>query len=217
LPELQETVPPHRGPGRPREYCEPACGAAARKKASHERATEAALHDYAIREISEDLDQKANDLVASAYSGSSAVLLEHRAALGRHLEDLEAAVVRRGRARGESWDTLAADLNISSERLRKKWTADKVKCRLGTRTPRPPQDTAAAVNGTPFIPRQCPASAVAPDTESVPDPSTDPPRHGPPAVSRTPHGQLTSALSHLQRERGRTLRELAAFALVSAS
>lgn len=187
------------GPGRPREYCTPACGAAARRKAPAEPDAEVARLDELLEQIIEEFQQEGTDLANGTYTRqNSAELLTCRAALARQLDDIEALIIARARARGEAWDELAAPLNISAERLRKKWTPDAIRRRFQNRPPRLPASRPPA------------PGAVIP---SQPANSTD--ESGPPG--RTPQQQLAAALSHLQRESGCAYRELADHAGVSAS
>ncbi|WP_406423528.1 helix-turn-helix transcriptional regulator [Streptomyces sp. NBC_01589] len=194
-------------PGRPRDYCSDNCrNQASRRKAAGEEAhPDPARHDALLVAVAEELQQTVDDLFASIQNQSSSVeLLNSRVLIARLWEDFEAIAVRRGRDRGESWDDLGAALALSADRLRKKWTSDAITRRLDRRPSYTEPLPAAA--GTPvFIPHQRPPDI---DRDEAPADDTDPDA-GPPGPVRTPTQQLASALSHLQRRSGGTLRELA--------
>ncbi|ARH89009.1 hypothetical protein STRMOE7_00080 [Streptomyces sp. MOE7] len=117
------------------------------------------------------------------------------------VEDAEAAAIRRGRLQGDPWKVLAQPMNVSQERLRKKWTEDKLDRRLHRR--RSNRERPAA---TPH--RQTPAKGAA-------LPTTEPDRGC--VSTMTPRFQFASAISCLQRQSGRTIKETASEAGVSAS
>ncbi|MFC9753679.1 helix-turn-helix domain-containing protein [Streptomyces sp. NPDC056921] len=195
-------------PGRPRDYCSDNCRnqASRRKAAGDDAAPDPARHDDLLLQIADDLLQAMTNLLAGTQNrAASADLLKYRAVIARHWEDYEAVAVRRGRDHGESWEELGAALALSPDRLRKKWTSDAITRRMERRpshTERPP-----TMGGTPvFIPRQRPPDIKNTDTPGDADPDAD---TGPPRPAHSPAQQLASALSHLQRQSGGTLRKLA--------
>ncbi|MFI8930654.1 helix-turn-helix domain-containing protein [Streptomyces sp. NPDC053474] len=170
-----------------------------------------------ITEVAETFQREGNAMVNAAFEEQgSAELLAYRVSLERHLEALEAAVIRRGRARGESWEDLAAHLSISAERLRKKWTSDALNRRL-EHTTRPPGATSATAYGPGTVPRQRPAVPLDPPPADGTDTDSDPPGRGKGIAPRSAQQQLAAALSFLQSRSGRTLRHLAGHAGISPS
>ncbi|QES40088.1 hypothetical protein DEJ49_03045 [Streptomyces venezuelae] len=208
---------PKGGPGRPKLYCTDICRAAARRKAPPDDASADASHHELIVEMAETLRRQADALIASVHEQQgSGALLAHRVALARQLDDLEAAVIRRGRAADESWQGLAAPLGISNETLRKKWTAQVLERRLERRVSGSAGPSARPPDGPVFLPHQrgtaVGRSAGAPgDSTATPSPLTRD------ADPRTARQLLSSALSHLQRCRGGSLRELADHAGITPS
>ncbi|RST16466.1 XRE family transcriptional regulator [Streptomyces sp. WAC05374] len=207
------------GRGRPSKYCKPACGTASRRKTTEP--PDCSAHTALVKEISEDISRGAGDMMSDAYAElSSAELLSHMAVLQRQLEDYEAAVIRRGRARGESWEELSVPLSISPERLRKKWTTDTLDRRLQMRAARTAAEASAAYRaalipgqrstraGSGTRPARGPGAGREPDTGRHDDqpPPTQDPRH-----------QLASALSYLQRASNKTVREIATYAVITPS
>ncbi|GGV53486.1 helix-turn-helix domain-containing protein [Streptomyces spectabilis] len=200
-----------RGPGRPKEYCSPAC----RRRKSPDDAAQAAQHNAVITEIAEAHQAESNVMTNAALEEQgSAELLAHRVSLGRQLEDFEAAVIRRGRARGESWEEMAFYLSISAERLRKKWTSDTLSRRLEQHDSRP----AAAASGSASGPGPVSRHPAHPDDPQPADgEGTDPPGRDDGIAPRSAQQQLAAALSFLQSRCGRPLRHLADHAGVSPS
>ncbi|MFG3370357.1 helix-turn-helix domain-containing protein [Streptomyces sp. NPDC048156] len=85
-------------------------------------------------DIAEDLLGLAGAFHDVAFSGGSTVdILRFGPILQRLKEDLDAAAVGRGRALGESADSLAQQLALSPETLRKKLSPEKIEHRLGSR------------------------------------------------------------------------------------
>ncbi|WP_405692516.1 hypothetical protein [Streptomyces sp. NBC_00057] len=166
-------------PGRPRNYCSDVCRnqASRRKKTSGEEAVhDPARHDALLAEVALDLQQAVKDLVnATRNQLPSADLLRHRAVIIRLCEDLEAVSVRRGRDRGESWDTMSGALGLSRDRLRKGWTLDAFDRRMDRR-PTPSQRPPATAGLTMLIPQQRPPDTQSSDTaaEADPDAGTSP-------------------------------------------
>lgn len=215
-PNCKRTFSRKKGPGRPKEYCSSACRSAARRKEPPDAAAMAAAHQETIIEVAESVLAVAHRLKASACSGEdSKALLELRMRLDRELENFEAAVVQRGRGRAEPWEALAHDLPVSAERLRKRWSAEVLQRRFGNRRPRPadplPRQTPSAI-----VPRQRDDENLALPLPPQPGPNDVDDEGGRPGL-RPPQQQLAEALSFLQRQHGRPLRELAAYAHINPS
>ncbi|MGP8298329.1 helix-turn-helix domain-containing protein [Streptomyces inhibens] len=188
-------------PGRPSTMCSERCKRASRRKTVNP--PDLSVPEADMDEAAEDLNRTASDFLAAVQDRSPSPHLLHRiTALNRAITDAEAAVVRRGRLQGDTWDALAEPASLSSERLRKKWTEDALARRLDNR--RTPRDRAT------------------PDVLPPPRPSSDgigsrPAAEAPPAPTHTPVQHLAGALSYLQRKTGQTLKETAAESCVSAS
>ncbi|MGG7568742.1 helix-turn-helix domain-containing protein [Streptomyces sirii] len=116
------------------------------------------------------------------------------------VEDAEAAAIRLGRLQGEPWKALAQPMNVSPERLRKKWTEDKLDRRLHRRRNNRDHPASTARRRTPQEGTTFPTE---PDTGCMP--------------TMTPRSQFASALSCLQRQTGQTIKETAEESCVSAS
>ncbi|MFI5987842.1 helix-turn-helix domain-containing protein [Streptomyces sp. NPDC051555] len=67
---------------------------------------------------------------AAIHTAPGPSLLAQLHALPALLENAEAAVIHRARLDGESWNALAAPLDISPERLRKRWKSESLARRL---------------------------------------------------------------------------------------
>ncbi|WP_189205437.1 helix-turn-helix domain-containing protein, partial [Streptomyces purpureus] len=204
------------GRGRPNKYCTPACGAASRRKAAEP--PDSSAYTLPVIEIGDDISREAADLVSDVYAElSSAELLDRRAILQRHLDDFEAAVIRRGRARGESWEDLSVALSISPERLRKKWTTDALERRLELRASRTETEATPAFQNA-LVPGPRTARPAAP---SHPAETGAPRLRTGRRTALPPTGQgpqpLARALSHLQRHGHKTVRDIAAYALITPS
>lgn len=208
---------PNGGPGRPKLYCTKACRTAARRKAPPDDASAGTSHHELIVEIAETLRMRTDSLIASVHEQQgSSELLAHRVALERQLDDLEAAIVRRGRVADESWQALASPLGVSNETLRKRWSAQALERRLERRVSGSAEPSARPPDGPVFLPRQrgtADGQPVRAHEDSTPTPSPLTGDAGP----RTARQLLSSALSHLQRCRGGSLRELAGHAGVTPS
>ncbi|MEU9490053.1 helix-turn-helix transcriptional regulator [Streptomyces decoyicus] len=193
-PFLQETRR-----GRPHSAC-PRCRVAARKKDLPP--PDLALPEADLNEAAEDLNRSASDFLAAVQQHAPTPLLLYRIKdLQQMVEDAEAAAIRRGRLQGDPWKVLAQPMNVSQERLRKRWTEDKLDRRLHRR--RSNRERSAA---TPH--RQAPSKgAASPTTEA----------HGGCVPTMTPRFQFASAVSCLQRQTGWTIKETASEAGVSAS
>ncbi|MEV6386344.1 helix-turn-helix domain-containing protein [Streptomyces sp. NPDC051773] len=195
--------------GRPNKYCKPSCGFALRRKPVQPPDPS---HDIAVAEIGYLLRKQIGDLVVETVEdATSEDLLRRHAGLVRHLPDLEAALVRRGRARGETWQAMGAALSISSHRLRKKWTAEALERweehraarTVESAAPRPPTPHTAPWPTDPTA-----DTGETADEAALPAPVTQVGSVG---------NQLAVTLSHLQRHSGQTMRQIAAYALISPS
>lgn len=197
--------------GRPSKYCSTTCGAALRRKPAPP--PDPSL-DNAVVEIGHDLRAQARELISEVgEETSSEHLLRELADLERQVRDLEAALVRRGRARGESWEVMGGALNISASRLRKRWTAEALERWAKHRAKQRAARTTAAGDDRTAKPHSVPWT---PDADAGPGGAGTPvPGHGP-ALGLT-RDQLAGTVSHLQRRSGRTMREIADYALISPS
>ncbi|MFI7316324.1 helix-turn-helix domain-containing protein [Streptomyces venezuelae] len=208
---------PKGGPGRPKVYCTPICRAAAHRKAPPDDAPSDASHHELIVEIAETLRMQADSLIASVHEGQgSSELLNHRVAMDRQLDDLEAAVVRRGRVADESWQALAAPLGISNETLRKKWSARVLERRLERRVSNSAEPSARPPDGPVFLPRQR-GTVVGQPAGPCEDSTTTPAPLTGDAGPRTARQLLSAALSHLRRCQDGSLRTLADHAGITPS
>lgn len=193
-PFLQETRR-----GRPHSTCI-SCRAAARQK--NRNPPDLALPEADLNEAAEDLNRSASDFLAAAQQKTPTPLLLHRIkGLQQMVEDAEAAAIRRGRLQGDPWKVLAQPMNVSPERLRKKWTEEKLDRRLHRRRSNRDGPASGARRRTP--PEGTTSPPRGPDVDCVP--------------TMTPRFQFASALSCLQRQTGQTIKETASEAGVSAS
>ncbi|CCK26358.1 hypothetical protein BN159_1979 [Streptomyces davaonensis JCM 4913] len=191
-------------PGRPSKYCSASCGAALRRKPAPP--PDPSLDDDVV-EIGREVRNQAGDLIADVGEDTTSEQLLHTySGLMRRFEDLEAALVRRGRARGESWEAMGDALKISSHRLRKKWTAEALERWERNR------DTRAAV--ATHTRRVTPRAALW-STDDAPGAGEAPP--GPLPQPGAAGNQLAITMSRLQRHSGQTMREIADYALISPS
>ncbi|HEY9327078.1 MAG TPA: helix-turn-helix transcriptional regulator [Streptomyces sp.] len=200
-------------PGRPRDYCSDSCRnqASRRKAAGEEPVPDPVRYDALQHEAVAELQRMVDALVEQTHDqhSTAADLLRFRPEIARLWEDYEALTVRRGRAAGERWEELGASLLLSPDRLRKKWTSDAIARRVDRRLAHTEPSPAPRM----FIPQQRP-SAPRPDDGAPDDSEPEPAAHEPtpvyePSTIRSPEQLLASALSHLQRRNGGTLRELA--------
>ncbi|WAZ25111.1 helix-turn-helix domain-containing protein [Streptomyces cinnabarinus] len=191
-------------PGRPSKYCSPSCGAALRRKPAPP--PDPSLDDSVV-EIGRQVRNQAGDLISDVdEETTSAHLLHKYSGLMRQFEDLEAALVRRGRARGESWEAMGDALSVSSHRLRKKWTAEALERWEKNRDAR----AAVATHTRGTSPRAAlwPAGTAPGSAEAPPGPLPQPDAAA---------NQLAIRISRLQRRSGQTMREIADYALISPS
>jgi transcriptional regulator with XRE-family HTH domain len=156
-----------------------------------------------MEEAGEDLHRAATVLLAAIQDRApSALLLRHITDMTRLIGDTEAAVVRRGRMQGDTWQTLAGQAGLSSERLRKKWAEGVLTRRLDHRR--------TARDHPPSAPSP-PGSRTPTHRDSHAESTTGCHAH------TTPAQQLASALSFLQRRSEEPLKDTAARIGVSPS
>ncbi|MGG8407218.1 helix-turn-helix domain-containing protein [Streptomyces sp. 12297] len=164
----KRTLPLPR-PGQPAPYCRP-CAAKKPKSGASRRtsppgrpahADPKALLIYAAQE----LQRAASGLMDAAHADvRPADLLELKQGIAPLFRDVEAAIVHAGRRRGDDWQVLGAPLEVSGERLRKRWNPASLDERLtaiteareAARTRPADSDTAA----TPLTPAQQLAAAL---------------------------------------------------------
>ncbi|MER7111900.1 helix-turn-helix domain-containing protein [Streptomyces sp. NPDC000229] len=136
-------------------------------------------------------------LLASAHDGGdSGSLMRQVTDLQRHMQDVEAAIVARGRGRGDSWADICRATGRGAERMRKKWNQDAVARRL-ERARAARVKRSATASDTPL--------SRSPGNAGGPEAGADSPR--PP--SQTPAQQLAAAMSFLQRATQEPIKETA--------
>ncbi|MFJ7069698.1 helix-turn-helix domain-containing protein [Streptomyces sp. NPDC101115] len=184
--------------GRPNAFCSPLCRSAARSSSAEP--PDLTRHDADLTLTTENLQHASTKLLAaSQYHGDSASLMRQITDMRRLLDDAEAAVVARGRARGDSWKEIAQAAGCGAERLRKKWTQDTVTRRL-TRVRQGGTGRPGELGGLVGL------------TERV-DRGDD----GDHSPTQTPAEQLAAALKCLHRSTGRPIKETALKVGVSPS
>ncbi|MFD7095123.1 helix-turn-helix domain-containing protein [Streptomyces xanthophaeus] len=195
-------------PGRPSTFCSQRCKSAARSRPAEP--PDLSEHERDLTEAGEDVHLAAGDLLAAIHDAADSGTLMHQVTdLYRLLADVEAAVVNRGRARGDSWETIVSSTGHSADRLRKKWTQDKLRRRLDLlRAARRQRDMPArSAQADP------PAGGWADGRGGAAEPDDGAAR--PP--SQTPAQQLAAALAFLHRATGRALKDTAQEIGISAS
>ncbi|MEU5382111.1 helix-turn-helix transcriptional regulator [Streptomyces sp. NPDC005968] len=186
----QERFAQRSGPGRKKEYCSIDC----RGKAQRERDGKLRRHARNALplggRIAEDLHALATALLKAEYEGRPlADLLRYAVEMGREVDYYASAAVQDARNRGASWDQVAEAAQISATTARTRWPESRVKERLERRTG---ERTSVRI----------------PPTVAVPGPDAAE-RKLLSKASKRASAKLTSALSHLQRASGLTLREVA--------
>ncbi|WP_190094664.1 helix-turn-helix domain-containing protein [Streptomyces melanogenes] len=168
-------------------------------------------YDADLQAVGEDIDQRANNLLAAIHNGAGPrELLWIAADVQRSLQDFTALNIARGRAGGQTWDQLGAPLGFSGERLRKKWPMIKIMRRLDTYR----NSRATRQAGQPAVPPALPSPRRPPAEEADTDSDT---ATAAPFAAQTPPQQLAGALSFLQRRTGKPLRQTAAETGISPS
>ncbi|MFG3499347.1 helix-turn-helix domain-containing protein [Streptomyces sp. NPDC047928] len=187
-------------PGRPKAFCSTACKAAAR--GSSTEPPDHTQHDEDLRATTEDLHLAVTTLLTTVQDGgTSANLMRQVTDLQRLLQNVEAAVVGRGRARGDSWDDICRSTGRGTERMRKKWTQDAITRRL---------DLVRATRATGSVPAPDSSNGSHDQRAGTPCTATTDPADGaarPP--SQTPAQQLAAAMSFLQRATRKSIKETA--------
>ncbi|QES24154.1 helix-turn-helix domain-containing protein [Streptomyces venezuelae] len=154
--------------GRPNTFCSRACRAAARSSCAEP--PDLTRYEEDLAATTEDLQLSATTMLAAVQgSEDTDVLMRQVTEHYRFLMDVEAAIVARGRARGDSWMVIAEAAGCGAESFRKKWTQDKVSRRLAlareTRQSRPAAtgrpDTTVRAAGAPLPPAQTPGEQFA--------------------------------------------------------
>lgn len=194
----QERFAQTDGPGRKKEYCSLDC----RRKAQRERDGRLGRQETRSalplgRRIAEDLQALSAALLEAEYDGRPLKeLLRCASEVSREVEYYKAAAVQDARNRGASWDQVAEAAQTSATTARTRWPESRVKDRLKRRSAE-----RAAV-------RQ-PAAALAEGTGAGERPLSK-------AAERASL-KLASALSHLHRASGLTVREVAEHLSLSPS
>ncbi|MFE7582892.1 helix-turn-helix domain-containing protein [Streptomyces gardneri] len=180
--------------GRPNTFCSPACRAAARSSSAEP--PDLTRYNEDLGATAEDLQLSATTLLAAVHGGEDTDdLMGQVTDHYRFLKDVEAAVVARGRARGDSWMQIAEAAGSGAESYRKKWTQDKVSRRL-TRAREARRDRQAA-SGRPDAADRAGCAPLPP--------------------AQTPGEQFAAAMVSLQRSTGLTIKDTASRIGVSPS
>ncbi|MEZ0090223.1 helix-turn-helix domain-containing protein [Streptacidiphilus sp. EB129] len=196
--------------GRPRQFCAADCKAAARRTRQKPAPTKIRSglfadyrHDYMISRLITDITNRFHRLhegTTSTWANRSAqehsAALQEIAKLRTDLDDLVLVMVRQARNNGLTWDLVARDLEMSANTARKAFSPERTVRMLARRAQRAPRPAHA--------PQLPPAGAQLTPAQV----------HHSPAE---PREQLRSALAHLQRSCGKTVRDIAADSGVSPS
>ncbi|MEU0195866.1 helix-turn-helix transcriptional regulator [Streptomyces afghaniensis] len=194
----QERFAQTDGPGRKKEYCSLDC----RRKAQRERDGRAGRQETRSalplgRRIAEDLQALSAALLEAEYDGRSLKeLLRCADEVSREVEYYMAAAVQDARHQGASWDQVAEAAQASATTARTRWQEGRVKERLKRRSAE-----RAAV-------RQ-PATALVDGAGAGDGPLS--------MAAERASLKLASALSHLHRASGLTVREVAEHLSLSPS
>lgn len=139
----------------------------------------------AIRDIAEDITMLAEELMSNAYgvAAPSTDMLRQVVELGALVEEAKAALVVRQRSRGEPLNALEPILQLTADRMRKKYDPQAVDEKLTKRSR--PQRT-----------RSDPSLNKHTGTDA-------------PAVQRLPAQRMASALTRMKNGSGRRQREIA--------
>ncbi|UNZ21375.1 helix-turn-helix transcriptional regulator [Streptomyces sp. 891-h] len=224
----------HQEPlGRPRKYCDEACGKAARSALGSTRPVSTSSaeeeHRRQLRQIAEDLVRNAtairDQLQHEDLSPSEWVRLLHRIReVGEDHEDLSTAMVQVTRDRGIPLARLAECWEVTPSRVSRVWPASRFPGRMQRRAERKRQ-RAHRFTSRPTTPTTgAPDSA---DRSGSPGPPEIPPPRPDQAASlrrssaegakAEPEAQFSSALSFLMRDADNTAAALARKAGVSRS
>ncbi|MFF9868820.1 helix-turn-helix domain-containing protein [Streptomyces sp. NPDC013953] len=185
-------------PGRPNTFCSTACRTASR--ASSAEPPDVTQYAEDLSATAEDLNLAVTTLLATVQDdGDSNTLMRQITDIDRLRKDVEAAIVARARARGDSWKDICRSSGRGPERLRKTWTQDAVTRRL--------ELVRAARASRPAPPAPDPAGGPAARTAGRTGTGADAETVRPP--SQTPAQQLAAAMSYLQRSTRKSIKETA--------
>ncbi|MFE7077807.1 helix-turn-helix domain-containing protein [Streptomyces sp. NPDC057620] len=223
-PDCGQPIGRSAGCGRPRRYCNDACGRIYRRAREKSPTPDTLAHNAFARQVADDLTRLVARMLELTRAQQPLAALTLIRTVESDLEDLQAALVQQARDQRQRNADIAQCLGLPPEQLTRKLSADAVRRRMDSRplrtrsrvslprqaaqpaapAPAPQSVSAARIPGQ----RRSPAEGE----ETAPSRARDPDQHptAPPAV-------LTRALSHLQRSSSKTLRELADDTEVSAS
>ncbi|GAA1239829.1 hypothetical protein GCM10009665_33300 [Kitasatospora nipponensis] len=184
--------------GRLPRFCSARCRAAAHRAAPQAPQPEQAmLYDRVVRQLTETLADHAKRLRNIAKSTDPRISdyaeLEAVGALSRELEDTVMAIVLQARGRDIRWADIAKVLGVSTETARSRWAEERGARLVHRRSERR---------------RPSPSPSLVHNTGRRRRASDD---------TQPPEARLASALSHVQRASGKTMRGLATEARVSPS
>lgn len=177
-PDCGKPIGRSTGSGRPRHYCNDACGRAYRRARERHPTPDTLAHNSYANEVADDLVHDVEQLRRLARAHQPLDALSLILAVERDLEDLKAALVQQARDQREKNAEIARSLHLPPDQLTRKLSSEAVRRRMANRErqprnrpsrPAPDADTALAAIR---IPRQRRPPAV-----------MTPPRPGP--VSRT--------------------------------
>lgn len=216
-PDCGKPIGRSTGSGRPRHYCNDACGRAYRRARERYPTPDTLAHNSYAHEVADDLAHDVEQLRRLARAHQPLDALSQILAVERDLEDLKAALVQQARDQREKNAEIARSLHLPPDQLTRKLSAEAVRRRMANRErqprnrpsrPAPDADTALAAIR---IPRQ---RRPADRDDATPARAREPDRHAP---SVGPAAVLARALSHLQRASTKPFRQLAEEAHISAS
>jgi len=221
-PDCGKPIGRSAGSGRPRHYCNDACGRAYRRAREKSPTPDTLAHNAFADQVADDLARIVTHMLHLTGTQQPLAALSLIRVVEGDLEDLKAALIQQARDQRQKNADIAQCLGLPPEQLTRKLSADAVRRRMDSRPLRtrtrvrlprqaaPPPTSAPRTVSAPRIPGQ--RRPAAGGGEAAPSRARDPDRHpaGPAAV-------LIRALSQLQRLSGKTLRELANNTEVSAS
>lgn len=178
------------GPGRKREYCSVGC----RSKAQRDRSGKTGQHKAPTalplgRRIAEDLQALSAALLEAEYDGRPLQeLLRCASGVTREVDYYTAAAVQDARSQGSSWEQVAEAAQLSVTTARTRWPENRVRERLRRRA------AERAEVQEPLAPIMEGLNAAADGQLSK--------------VAERASAKLASALSHLHRSSGLTIRDV---------
>ncbi|MDQ0780128.1 DNA-binding phage protein [Streptomyces aurantiacus] len=221
-PDCGEPIGRSAGSGRPRHYCNDACGRAYRRAREKSPTPDTLAHNAFADQVADDLARLVARMLQLTRAQQPLAALSLMPTVESDLEDLKAALIQQARDQRQRNADIAQCLGLPPEQLTRKLSADAVHRRMDSRPLRtrnrvslPRQTThpaASAPQGVsaPRIPGQ--RRLASQGEQTAPSRARDPDQH-----PTAPAAVLTRALSHLQRSSSKTLRELADDTGVSAS